>query len=287
MLPSPTRVAAGSLRALPRKPLSRALGKLARTAGPDKMLRTAVDIYCRAYGVDLTECEVPAGGYRTFDEFFTRRLKEGARPIDPDPTTIVSPADGRLEDCGPIDRGATFRVKGRTYTVSEMLDDGLAARDYEGGEFAVIYLSPRDYHRVHAPVSGPVLSVGHVPGTLYPVNRIGLEHVPKLFARNERVVVRQQAEQGTVATILVGAIGVGRISCSFDARVLTNSGRAPVATRYSPAQRPSLERGQELGIFHLGSTVVLFLPKDQRFTLVKAPGDSVRMGDALFRVGST
>jgi phosphatidylserine decarboxylase len=201
MLPSPSRVAATSLRILPRKALSRALGRMARVSAPRPLLRAAINAYCSVYGVELGEYEVPSAGFDTFDGFFTRRLKPGQRPLDTESDALISPADGRVEDAGLIDVGSTLRIKGRAYSVGELLADRWAGSLYAGGQFAVIYLSPRDYHRVHAPVDGRVRSVRHVPGTLFPVNAIGLQHVPKLFARNERVVVEQaSAMHGSITS---------------------------------------------------------------------------------------
>lgn len=274
-------VASTALRALPRKSLSAFIGRIARVGAPASVLRAAVDAYCRAYDVDLAECEVPPGGFTTFDAFFTRRLQVGARVADPDLDMLVSPADGRIDDIGPVAADATFRVKGREYGVGELLGDDGATREFVGGTFAVIYLSPRDYHRVHAPVSGPVTAVRHIPGTLFPVNAIGVKYVPKLLARNERVVVHQRSERhGHVATVLVGAIGVGRISLSFDDSVLTNDGRAPGLRIYDD-EPPMLERGAELGMFHLGSTVVLLSTPERPLSLLPRSGEHVRMGEAI------
>jgi phosphatidylserine decarboxylase len=270
MLPSPSRVAATSLLVLPRKSLSRALGKAARVAAPGPLLRAAIRGYCRAYHVDLTEYAVPENGFETFDAFFTRHLKPGMRPLDPDPEALLSPADGRLEDAGVIEVGSTLRIKGRNYSV--------------GGQFAVIYLSPRDYHRVHAVVSGPVRLLRHVDGTLFPVNAIGLRHIPRLFARNERVVIEQATEaHGPISTVMVGAIGVGRISVSFQADLITNDGRLCREVTFPPHDAPRLDRGKELGVFHLGSTVIVFTGPGSGLSLVRRPGEHVRMGEALWR----
>jgi phosphatidylserine decarboxylase len=282
-MPVTSLVAATSLRALPRKRLSRWLGRLARVEAPEPMLSTAMRAYCRAYDVDLSECEVPATGFETFDAFFTRRLKSGARAIDRDPGTVVSPADGRIEDVGVIQPGASFHVKGRRYDVAELLGDPGAGVEFEGGSFVVVYLAPRDYHRVHAPVDGAVTALRHVPGTLFPVNAFGVAHVPNLLARNERVVVHQRSElHGRVTTVMVGAVGVGRISVSFDDSVITNDGRQPGLRVYGDAP-PQLERGAELGVFHLGSTVVLFTTPDEPLELLTEFGRRVRMGEAIAR----
>jgi phosphatidylserine decarboxylase len=212
--------------------------------------------------------------------------------VDPDPNVITAPADGRVEDLGPIERGSTFLVKGRRYSATELLGDDQATAEFEGGSFAIVYLSPRDYHRVHAPVSGPVTAVRHVPGTLFPVNAIGLAHVPNLFARNERVVVHQRSERhGRVATILVGAIGVGRISLAFDESVLTNAGPSETprgngdgsALRVYGERPPQLGRGDELGVFHLGSTVIVLVAPGSGTELAVRAGTSVRMGEPLCR----
>ncbi len=282
-MPVTSLVAATSLRALPRKRLSRLLGRLSRIGAPERVLSAAMRAYCRAYDVDLSECEVPAQGFDTFNAFFTRRLKSGVRVIDPDPNTIVSPADGRVEDIGVVEPGATFVVKGRRYDVAELLGDAGAGVELEGGSFAVVYLSPRDYHRVHAPVEGAVTALRHIAGTLFPVNAFGVAHVPNLLARNERVVVHQRNEiHGRVTTVLVGAVGVGRISVSFDESVMTNDGR-PVGLRVYGDAPPQLDRGDELGVFHLGSTVVLFTSPGAPLDLLVSAGSRVRMGEAIAR----
>jgi phosphatidylserine decarboxylase len=247
-------------------------------------LRGSIRAYCLAYHIDLDEYEVPEAGFETFDAFFTRRLKAGTRPLDPDPDAVLSPADGRLEDAGVIEVGSTLRIKGRTYSVGELLDDRFASSLYAGGQFAVVYLSPRDYHRVHTPVTGEVRLLRHVDGTLFPVNAIGLRHVPRLFARNERVVVEQSTtSHGPIATVMVGAIGVGRISVSFDADLITNDARAHRERVFPASQGPVLGRGDELGTFHLGSTVIVFAGPAAGARLVKRPGEHVRMGEALWR----
>ncbi len=240
--------------------------------------------YCSAYGVDLADFDVPQRGFPSFDDFFTRRLKAGLRPLDADQEALLCPADGRLEDLGPIDLGSTLLVKGRLYTAGELLADERAASLYAGGVFAIIYLSPRDYHRVHAPVDGPVRVLRHVPGTLFPVNKIGLRHVPKLFARNERVVIEQESPiHGPIATVMVGAIGVGRISLAFDADIVTNEGRCFGETVYAQGDAPRLARGDELGAFHLGSTVIVFAGPGAGLSFVQRAASSVRYGEALLR----
>lgn len=243
-----------------------------------------MDLYCRAYDVDLSDCEVPAGGFRSFDAFFTRRLREGARPLPADPELVLSAADGRLEDAGAVDAAGSLTIKGKPYTVEELLGDPREVEHFAAGQYYIIYLSPRDYHRVHAPVSGDVVSTHHLPGTLYPVNAIGEGHVPGLFARNERVAVYQESPMhGRVCTVMVGAIGVGRISLSFDDRVMTNADHQPQRYEYPRDRPPALARGEELGTFHLGSTAIVFLRPPGQWQLSVPVGHRVKMGEALVR----
>lgn len=276
-----TRFAAETLRLLPRKRLSRAIGRIAARNEGGALLARAIDLYVRAYDVDLTECDVPSGGFRSFNEFFTRPLRAGVRPLDADPSAILSPADGKIEDAGPIDERGSFRIKGRPYSLEELLGGREEAARLAGGHFVVVYLSPRDYHRVHAPVSGEITRARHLGGTLFPVNRIGVEHVPKLFAKNERVVVVQDSTVfGEVVTVLVGALVVGGITLSFDRALVTRQGRAGGETTYR-APRPSVARGAELGWFELGSTAIVILPKAANAKLAVEPGQAIRMGRAI------
>ncbi len=275
-----TRVAADVLRVLPRKQISSAMGRLADITGPAFVVQNAIRTFVRVYDVDMTEAIVPAGGFDSFDAFFTRALKPGARQIDPRAEVVVSPADGRIEDMGTIEPDSRFLVKGHWYDAAELLGGADDAASFFGGTFFIVYLSPRDYHRVHAPVDGRITRARHVDGTLWPVNAIGLDHVPRLFARNERVVTMQSSRFGNVATVMVGAIGVGRISMSFDARITTNSGHNAGLLDYQD-RGPALERGGELGRFHLGSTAIVLLGPQHRFQFNVEAGAKVRMGQAI------
>jgi phosphatidylserine decarboxylase len=282
MAVSAARLAADSLRVLPRKHLSRALGRMADVQASPPLVRRAVGAFVRYYDVDMSEVDVPEGGFSSFNEFFTRRLVPGARPVDPDPGAVVSPADGRVDGVGPLGPETSLQVKGQGYRVDQLLGDPDEAARFDGGSFFVCYLSPRDYHRVHAPVGGRVSHVHHVPGTLFPVNSIGTGHIPELFARNERVAIFTDSRtHGRVATVLIGAIGVGRIGLTFD-DVRTNVGRSAGVRRYG-SYAPSLDKGEELGVFNLGSTVIVFLGPRVQAEFLKQPGQSIRMGEAVVR----
>ena len=277
---SASRLAAQTVRVLPRKRLSRALGRLAASRAPQPMVDAAVAAFIRAYDVDLSEVDMPPDGFRTFDEFFTRRLREGARVVDPDRRALVSPADGRLEDLGEITAKGELIVKGQPYTASALLGDLEAAAAYERGHYFIVYLSPRDYHRVHAPTCGSVQCMRYVPGTLFPVNRIGTDFIPQLFARNERLaIVQEGVVHGIVTTIMVGAIGVGRIGLSFD-DVQTNRGDTPGLRSYADSPIPR-DRGDELGVFHMGSTAIVMTRPACKLDVVAQAGASIRMGEVM------
>jgi phosphatidylserine decarboxylase len=265
-----TYAAAQLLRVLPRRGISRAAGRLADHRWSPPVERAVVGLYSRVYDVRFDECQRERG-YGSFDEFFTRPLRAGARPIDPAPDAIVSPADGRLESMGPVESGSTFLVKGRRYGVAELVGDEEDARRYEGGEACVVYLSPRDYHRVHAPASGTIACVRSLPGDYFPVNSIGIRHVENLFAINRRVAIcidtPPASGLGRVTVVMVAAIVVGRITVAgIDAHDV------PMGTHVIDPP-VHVERGDEIGIFHLGSTAVVFLERSAaaRWTATEGP----------------
>lgn len=231
-------------------------------------------IYCSAYAVNLQEAESP-GPYPSFDAFFTRPLRAGVRPIAEDP--IVSPADGKLSAAGPVDAASRIIVKKQAYDVAELVGDPADGSRYRGGSFAVVYLAPSDYHRVHSPVDGTIGCVRGIPGDLYPVNSIGEEYIEGLFVRNNRVCICiDTLNMGRVSVVMVGATIVGRISVS----VIPEPAVPPGVTVLEPA-RP-VSRGEEIGMFHLGSTaVVLFEPG---VSVGKGLG-VIRMGESLSRGG--
>ena len=248
-----TIAAAQLVRMLPRVRISRAVGRLSDMRLPPKVARRIVGLYTLAYGVDLSEAEIPQpdGSFRSFDDFFTRKLRPGSRPPAGLADGVLSPADGWLAAVGPITAGGSVRVKGRGYQVGELLASEDEAARYQGGQFAVIYLSPRDYHRVHAPVRGQLSEVRSAPGEAYPVNSVG-DRIPKLLVRNRRVAMAlDTATSGRVTVVMVAAFAVGRISVTgFGERDM------PLGI-HRPEPRFEVAAGAELGVFHLGSTVVV------------------------------
>jgi phosphatidylserine decarboxylase len=275
-----TYATAQILRVLPRAGVSRAAGWLADHSWSRPLGKAVVGLYSRAYDVRLEDC-AEQDGWTSFDHFFTRALREGARPVERDPRCIVSPADGRLESPGRVDAESTFFVKGRPYRVEELVGDSEEARRYVGGGGCVVYLSPRDYHRVHAPCDGTIARVRSMPGDYYPVNSIGLEHVPNLFARNRRVAIAidtpKSSGLGRVTVVMVAAMVVGRITVTG-----VPSRDVPLGDHFP---RISLARGDELGMFHLGSTVVLFLERAAMGAWLACEG-ALRYGQALARAAN-
>jgi phosphatidylserine decarboxylase len=237
--------------------------------------RAVQNLYVRAYSVDMADVEPSDGPYASFDAFFTRPLRSGARNVDRDP--VVCPADGRLEASGRIDAGSRIFVKGRPYDVGELVGDARDARRYAGGSFAVVYLSPRDYHRVHAPVDGEIGLVRGIRGDLYPVNSIGERYVPRLFVRNKRVAIAIDTDRiGRVTVVMVGAVIVGRISVSVIDAPSVPEGEHHI----EPAVQ--VHKGDEIGVFHLGSTAVVLL--EPGLELSRGAG-AVRYGESMSRAG--
>ena len=266
-----TFAAAQILRALPRVHLSRAVGRLCDQPIPSGLARVVERAYCRAYQVNMDEAEGHLGSYPSFDAFFTRPLKKGARDISADP--VVSPSDGKLSCFGRIDTGAQIHVKGQLYEAGELIGDEQDARRYSGGQFAVVYLAPGDYHRVHSPVAGKVTLLRGIPGDLYPVNSIGERYVPQLFVRNNRVAIVIDTENlGRVTVVMVGATIVGRISCNALPGPFVPPGPHAIEPGYAVA------KGDEIGMFHLGSTAVVLL--EPGVTLTRPTG-VVRLGQSL------
>jgi phosphatidylserine decarboxylase len=270
------------VRALSNPRLSRAMARLADLRLPGPVLRPLLRAYVRAYGVDLSEAAQPLAAYETFNAFFTRRLRAGARPVAPGRALIVSPSDSRLQSLGRVPAEARLdQIKGRSYTLAQLLGDDGEACAFGGGVHATLYLSPSMYHRVHVPVDGRIVAWRYLPGRLYPVNAMAVRSVDGLFTVNERVVVTIDADDiGPVAVVLVGATNVGRISLAFTGFV-TNAGSPPVSMRLDPP-RP-VRRGDELGAFNLGSTVVLLAALPSLEPAGVREGELVRVGQPLWR----
>ncbi|HEV7611691.1 MAG TPA: archaetidylserine decarboxylase [Steroidobacteraceae bacterium] len=236
--------------------------------------------FLKLYRVDMTEAvENDPYRYGSFNEFFTRALKDGARPIALEAQAIASPVDGCVSAVGTIDSGQLLQAKGRYYRLAELLAEQPWASRFEGGSFATIYLAPFNYHRVHMPLRGVLRETVYVPGRLFSVNAVTVQYVPSLFARNERVLTLFDAAFGQFALVLVGALNVGSIATVWAGDIAPGSRR--VITRL-PAPAMMLEKGAELGRFNMGSTVILLFERKRARWRSEVRADSaVRIGQSL------
>ncbi len=236
-------------------------------------------------GVDWSESKLKsASDFETFNAFFTRELAAGARPIDPDPSSFVSPSDGKISQCGRLTHDRILQAKGHHYSLRDLLANDPAASDFYNGFFHTIYLSPRDYHRVHMPVSGNLQRMIHVPGRAFSVAPYTVHCVPGLFTRNERVISLFETSHGPMALILVGAMLVSSMETTW-AGVITPPRGKRVTTGDWSRRDIRLEKGQEMGRFNMGSTVILLLPAAAVSTLADYGADDiVVMGQKLGRL---
>ncbi len=267
---------------LPQHALSRLAGRLAACEAPwlrDRLIRRFV----AAYGVDLSEAARGIGEFTSFNDFFTRELKPGARALADAQQFILSPADGAVSQLGPIAAGRIIQAKGRDYAVAEILGCSASeAARFEGGSFMTIYLSPRDYHRVHMPAAGMLAATSYIPGDLFSVNVATAAGVDRLFARNERLACRFDGPDGHFASIMVGAMIVAGIDTVWPNTFRTHAS-APVHEDFAGAG-PSFAAGDEMGRFYLGSTVVLlFEPGRVAWREGLKADDPLRMGEAIAR----
>jgi phosphatidylserine decarboxylase len=267
---------------LPQHAVSRLLGLFADSR--IGIVRAGlIRMFMNRYPVDLAEASRPdPGAYDSFNDFFTRRLRAGARPLDADPAAAICPADGTLSQAGRVAGGTLLQAKGIDYAAATLLGgDAALAAEFDGGAFATIYLAPHDYHRVHMPLAGTLRLARFVPGDLFSVNAATAAGVPGLFARNERIVCLFDTVAGPMAVVLVGALVVGSMSLAWAGRIRADGARR---VRDLPARDPiiALDRGAELGWFNVGSTVVLmFGPRGPSLVDGLAPGRRVRVGERL------
>jgi phosphatidylserine decarboxylase len=242
-----------------RKWVSQLTGAFAKS----KASRYLIPRFASAYGIRIEDAEKHISEYASLNDFFTRRLKPGLRPVVGEPHAVLSPVDASITGIGIIEDGLLLGVKGQDYTIDELLNRSPRTINYKNGFYFVLYLSPTDYHRIHSPITGDILEKEHVPGKVYPVNEFGLRYMSKVLSRNERLITFLQHEAAEVAVVKVGALNVSSI-------------------RYADPLPNHLERGQELAYFEFGSTVILLL-EDNTFTPRSdlSVGSTVKMGEAL------
>ncbi|HVF62728.1 MAG TPA: archaetidylserine decarboxylase [Casimicrobiaceae bacterium] len=265
---------------MPKQAMTRFAGRIASRRG-GRMTTALIRAFVAQYGVDMREAAEPdIARYATFNDFFTRALKPGARPLAGTPW--ICPVDGSISQLGATDKNRLLQAKGHHYEIAALVGgDEALAETFEHGSFATLYLSPRDYHRVHMPYDGRLTRMIYVPGSLFSVNAVTARGVPNLFARNERVVCVFESERGPFISTMVGATIVGSVATVWHGVV--NAQRPGTLREWRYDDKPvALKKGDEMGRFQLGSTVVLLFPRNTLvFNPAWAPGRSIRLGEPM------
>lgn len=266
-------------RIVPQQQLSRVVGKVAESEHP-LVKNVVIQAFKAKYGIDLSIAQqTDALKFKSFNDFFTRALKDGVREIDADPKSVVCPADGAISQIGLVKDGDVFQAKGQSFSVEKLIGDPQLAEPFKNGEFATVYLSPKDYHRVHMPFAGTLTETLYIPGELFSVNQTTAENIPGLFARNERMVCLFDTELGRMAVVLVGAMIVAGIETVATGKV------KPTGRLELNHYEMKLEKGAELGRFYLGSTAIILFEQDKMAWDAQFKANSaVVMGEALGQV---
>lgn len=266
---------------LPHRALSSLARALAYSTNPS-LKQWLIDTVTRKFGVDLSEAAEPdPRAYPTFNAFFTRALKPGARVADPDPRALLMPADGHVSQCGDIVDGRIFQAKGQAYTAAELLGSEADAAPFADGVFATVYLSPRDYHRVHMPWAGTLRETVHVPGRLFSVGTDAVASVPRVFARNERLACHFDTEFGPMVQVMVGALLVSGVETVWSGVEIPAYADAITRKDYR-GKGIALERFAEMARFNYGSTVIVLLPRGAAMLAAGLAAETpVRLGQRL------
>ncbi|PAJ72600.1 phosphatidylserine decarboxylase [Pseudoalteromonas sp. NBT06-2] len=274
--------------AMPKHLVSRAVGKLAQ-AEAGALSTTLIKVFIKQYQIDMTEAEhEDPSYYKSFNEFFTRSLKEGLRPIVSDENIIAHPVDGKISQLGDIQDDRLIQAKGHDFSLQTLLGgEEQTAAPFQGGKFATIYLAPKDYHRIHMPVDGTLKQMIYVPGDLFSVNPLTAQNVPNLFARNERVVAIFDTEIGPLAMVLVGATIVASIETIWSGTVTPPVGKKIFSWDYPTEgdDKICLKKGEEMGRFKLGSTVIIaWSQQTAEFLKGQNPETVTRMGQPFAKI---
>ena len=253
---------AGILHLLPLRLISAFSGWIASLKLPSGLMESIGGMFARAYGIDLSEAEKQPGDYPSFNQFFYRALKPGARKTEVGLKAVVSPVDGTILTMGELKDDIIIEAKGTGSPLEELIPVAGISSKLRGGAFMVIYVSPRDYHRIHSPVRGEITGYSHVPGRLFPVNSFAVNNIDRLFSRNERLVTYMKAVGRTCALVKVGATNVGSIRVQYMNELKTNRrfSRKPVSEIFMTGIK--IRAAEEVGRFELGSTVILLFEKN-------------------------
>lgn len=265
---------------LPKGFISRVFGYTSLIPVPQGLMKKIIAWYSVKYGVNLGEAEIPAEGFKNLNKFFTRTLKPGARKIDEDKRSVVATTDSRVDQYGDIADDSILQAKGVDYSLRELIPS-IEAEKFINGKYITLYLSPGDYHRIHSPVSGKITGFFNIPGKLYTVQTFMVKGFKGLFAVNERLITYIDTDHGAVAVCKIGAINVGKISLSYDKSVTNKFFRSKNEHIYDENKMPSVKKGDEIGIFNLGSTVIILFEKGMMEFIDLEYGQKVKMGEKI------
>ncbi|HNX25357.1 MAG TPA: archaetidylserine decarboxylase [Spirochaetota bacterium] len=268
---------------LPKGFISRIFGYTSLIPLPLGVMKRIIAWYSVKYGVILAEAEIPAAGYKNLNTFFTRALKPGSRKIDDDKKSVVATTDSRVDQYGDITDDSILQAKGVDYSLRELIPS-IEAEKFINGKYITLYLSPGDYHRIHSPVSGKIAGFFNIPGKLYTVQEFMVKGFKGLFAVNERLITYIETENGAVAVCKIGAINVGKISLSYDHSVTNRFFRSKNEHIYAEDKMPVIKKGDEIGIFNLGSTVIILFEKGMMEFSDLKDGQKVKVGEVIGRL---
>lgn len=272
------------LKIVPQNLISRVAGAFAGWRMPGPLMRWTIRRFASYFKINMQEIAHPIENFHSLQSFFIRELKAGVRPVSQARDDIVSPCDAAYGQSGTVEGGLLMQVKGKSFRLSELLSDDKWSTEFEGGSYAVLYLSPKDYHRFHAPCDLRVTQASHVPGRLWPVNLWAVRNVDELFCVNERIVMKvSQSSQNLdpFAIIAVGATMVGKVKVLFDNNLTTNVSNASFSRRSYVGQEAYFAKGDELGRFEFGSTIIMVVPKKFGALDSQAPGTPIKMGQKI------
>jgi phosphatidylserine decarboxylase len=274
------KIAVSVFKNIPKSLISRFFGIIARIPFPRAFIARVIGWYVRKYDVNTAEYAVPEGGFPTFDAFFTRPLKPEILTVDRTINAVVSPVDARIDQFGKINNVKMIQAKGIHYSLFDLIPSQTAQR-FINGSFITLYLSPGDYHRIHSPANGVITGYFNIPGKLFPVYEFMVRNVKGLFSINERVISYIETKAGWFAVCKIGAMNVGRITLAY---AHPDENRAACKRKeviYKVGDRPKISAGEELGIFHLGSTIVMLFEKDAVRFVDMAIGQKLRVGNKM------
>jgi len=269
-----------AFKILPKGFISRIFGYASLIPIPTGLMNRIIEWYSEKYGVNLSEAEIPAEGFKNLNRFFTRELKPGSRKIDDDSISVVATTDSRVDQYGDINDDSILQAKGVDYSLRELIPS-IEAEKFINGKYITLYLSPGDYHRIHSPVSGRITGFFNIPGKLYTVQEFMVRGFKGLFAVNERLITYIYTDYGAVAVCKIGAINVGKISLTYDHSVTNKFFRSKNEHIYKEDKKPLVKKGDQIGIFNLGSTVIILFEKGMMEFSDLKDGQKVKVGEKI------